>query len=247
VFDFEGESPIEGSIVSAINQDTGLEYTGITASDGTFFISSMPPGWYTINTIDPGFEESFISGYPVRIPDINAEPAHIRLVKIGAGKLSQIASPPPPRKTLQKNSNRAESQIEVHVRWDASVNAPPVNVPASKQNVNMDDFTLIKLRRIPGTALRQRAPELSPDQLLIVIMDENGDQRGWTLIPDPRIIRAESPSPTGELSGQTIYRSNVDFLATLPEGLLSASLKIYQPRWTGMEYSLNLLGTISLP
>ena len=247
VLDFESVFPIDGAIVTAINQDTGSEYTGITAADGTFFITSLPSGWYTIRATGTGFEENFVSDYPIRIPNITAEPVRISLVKTGAGNSPQTLSPSPPQPILRENSRKAESLLEVHIRWDASVNAPPVNTPALEQNINTDGFTLIKLWRISGSAPRQRSPELSSNQLLIVITDGNGEQRAWTLIPDPRIIRAESPGPTGELSGHIIYRSKADFFVTLPESLPSAGLKIYQPRWTGMEFSLNLLGTISLP
>ena len=247
VNDFKTEFPIDGAFITAINEETGSKYTGIAAEDGAFFISPLPPGWYTISVFGTGSNENVISGYPVRIPDITSEPVQINLAKIDAGKLQKAATPSPPKTILRENTRKTRPPLEAHLHWNASVNTAAENASALKQGRSPDVFTLIELRQIPGATPRQRAPELSPQHLLIVIVDENGDQSGWALVPDPRIIRVDNADPTGELSGQTIYLPRADFHVTLPEGPASAGLKIYQPRWAGAEYALRLLGTISLP
>ena len=247
VFDFENASAIDGAVVMALNRDTGSEHTGVTAADGTFFLSALPPGWYTISAQSAGYSENIIADYPVRIPDITADPVSIGLEKIGVQKPRDLVSPLPPQPILRKLSRKTDTLLEAHVRWDAPVNPPPVSALTLEQDRMEDSFTLMNLRQVLGSLPRQRSPELSSTQLLVVIIDEQGEQRGWTIIPDPRIIRAETPGPTGELSGQIIYRSRAEFLVAIPEGLRFATLKFYQPQWTGMEFSLNLLGSVSLP
>jgi hypothetical protein len=247
IFELENNTPIGGATITARNQESSFEYSCISGEDGAFFITSLAPGLYTISAKGKGFQDNSITDYPVRLSGANAaEPAKIGLTRTGAKQSREMESRPIPPRAPRTDSSEVESQLEIRIDWNAYIGAPPMAVPALIQHTSADSFSLIGQRQIAGHAPRQRAPELSSDQILIVVLDDQGDQRDWILIPDPRIIRAESPGPTGELSGQTLEKSQAEFLVAIPRGLLAAKLKFYHPNWNGKEYSLELLGTLAL-
>ena len=46
--------------------------------------------------------------------------------------------------------------------------------------------------------------------------------------------------------GQTLHRSDPYFLITLPNSATLVELRLFQPRWTGTEFVLDLIGSIDL-
>lgn len=248
VFEFGDKSPVARATVIAHNEANGFEQTSVTAADGTFFIASLMPGFYTLSATREGFQGNSISGYPIRVSGSPiAESVQIRLARIGMGQILEKADPLPYQFSVpQADSGEGAPPLEIRVRWDLEAVAGLLNFPGSQQRNDIDRFSLIEKRQMQGPMPRQRMPELSSDQILVVIVDERGVQRGWTLIPDPSILRAESPGPNGELRGQILRRTDTEFLVPLPGGLLPAILDFYQPEWTGNSFSLNKLGTLAL-
>jgi hypothetical protein len=244
VFEVDSRSAVAGAIVTARNQEDGSEKAGIAAADGTFFIAPLAPGQYAIRVACAGFEEYTLSGYPIKFSTA-AEPAKIGLARIGSGRKSAALKSAIPR-TQSAGSERNRSSSEIRVRWDTAKRAARTT-QGLKPSADADTFSLLEKRQTEGPPPRQRMPELSSNQILVVFMDEQGEQEEWALIQDPRIIRAESPGPNGQLSGQTIYRSGMEFLVPFSGSLSAASLKFYQPRWTGKEFALDLLGAMAIP
>ncbi len=97
-----------------------------------------------------------------------------------------------------------------------------------------------------GRLPRQREPELSPDKVVIIARDSSGKIRGWQVVADPRVIRSESPAPGGELSGRVLYRDRADFLFALPDDPGIERIDFYQPRWTGINFDLDIIGGVAL-
>ncbi|MGE5443534.1 MAG: hypothetical protein ACM3SR_02905 [Ignavibacteriales bacterium] len=65
---------------------------------------------------------------------------------------------------------------------------------------------------------------------------------------DPRILRAETAESSGQLtSSELLYRDDVTFSVTIPDDPSTITLRIYQPRWTGKEFALDLIGEANLP
>jgi hypothetical protein len=245
VIETANQSPVANATVTARNESGGFERTAVTAEDGAFFVSSLLPGLYTIQVTHEVFQQNSISGYPVRLSArAAAAPAQIRLTRIGAGQASTNAIFSPPR-PVQKDSSEDQSLLEVRVHWAVDAGIRSSNRPYSTQSLTAEKYSLVESRQTPGPMPRQRMPELSSDQILAIAMDEQGEQSGWTLIPDPRIIRAESPGPDGKLSGQILHLSSAEFLVPVSAGS-AAALRFYQPFWTGKEFSLILLGALDL-
>lgn len=247
VIESANQSPVANATVTARNESSGFERTAVTAEDGTFFVSSLLPGLYTIRVTHEVFQQNSISGYPVRLSETAAtEPPQILLARIGSGQASANNVIPAPPRPVQKDSSVDESLLEVRVHWAVDAGIRSSNSPYSTPSSTREKYSLVESRLTRGPMPRQRMPELSSDQILVVATDEQGEQSGWTLIPDPRIIRAESPGPDGELSGQVLHLSSAEFLVPVP-AVSAAALRFYQPFWTGTRFSLILLGALALP
>jgi hypothetical protein len=107
--------------------------------------------------------------------------------------------------------------------------------------------TIIQDQKRNGTLPRQRSRELSPEQLLVVTVDEKSQLRWYALIPDPRILRAEAPGPDNVMTGQTLYLESADFVVNVPDDARARELRFYKPSWTGTEFTLNLISAVQLP
>jgi hypothetical protein len=70
----------------------------------------------------------------------------------------------------------------------------------------------------------------------------------WTVMPDPRVFRAETVDDEGKLiDGGALYRGVVTLRLELPGDREIASLEVYHPRWNGTEFELELLGAVARP
>jgi hypothetical protein len=134
---------------------------------------------------------------------------------------------------------------EVTIRWTAYPGpADDLRSVAASQAVN--HLRVIDYRTARGSLPLQRNPRLSASQLVVVALDSSGRELGWQLIPDPRIVRAEFPGPSGELTAAVLHRAETDFLLVLPHGNAIAAVKILQPVWTGSSVVVETLGVCDI-
>jgi hypothetical protein len=140
----------------------------------------------------------------------------------------------------------AQTFQEVRVRWEAHPTMPPDSVLDPQRFRAASIFAVVERRHASGAMPRQRALELSADQLLIIAVDRLGRDRQRLLMPDPRLLRAEWPDPTGELQGVVLHRANAEFFLSVPDDPAITELRVYHPRWTGKAFDLDLLGTVRL-
>ncbi len=139
----------------------------------------------------------------------------------------------------------AQTVQQVRVRWEAYVGAQSQYVPP-QPGPPSPSFVLLERRTIPGSLRRERNPQLSSDQIVVVAVDGEGKEIDRHLIRDPRILRGEFPGPTGQIKGTVLHHATAEFLITLPDDPRITDLWLYHPRWTGTAYVLDLLGTIRL-
>ena len=57
-------------------------------------------------------------------------------------------------------------------------------------------------------------------------------------MPDPRLVRGETETPTGELRGETYYVSNITLVVAFPDDPEIANLRFYHPVWNGTDFDL---------
>ena len=155
---------------------------------------------------------------------------------ISSGLFAQNVLQPLPGQSLSAvplvaSTSRSTSLTEMTIRWLANSPESPLKVMAR--------------RRVASHLVRERDPQLSPDELVVIATDTRGTAIGWQHVKDPRVIRAEAPGIDGVLSGQWLRRTLAEFVVAVPDDLAAAELRIYETSWTGRAWTLTPLGTVS--
>jgi hypothetical protein len=133
---------------------------------------------------------------------------------------------------------------EARLRWDTytfSSATPQLNKPPPS-NV----LSLLERRAVTGQVPRQRDPQLSPYHLVVLTRDTDNQLGNLQVIQDPRLLRAELPGPTGELTGQTLRHAQTELLVVFNDHPKLKLIELWQPRWTEAGYILELIGTAPL-
>ena len=142
----------------------------------------------------------------------------------------------------------AGSASELTIGWNVLSSPTADPVPAAAAGVPQNDFRMTARRSVAEMPVRQRDPQLSEDDLVIVAVNAQGADVGWQLVKDPSVVRAEAPTASGELRGQVLRRPQTSFVVTVPQASPAiAVLRVYKPRWTGSGFALDALGTVTIP
>jgi hypothetical protein len=129
--------------------------------------------------------------------------------------------------------------LEVRLTWDAYA-TPQNHVKPGDQSVRRGTgFAIGSTRRLPVRVGRDRYPELSSQTLLVVGVGSNKKAFAWTIAHDPLVLRAETPRPSGELSGQILHASRVEMMFTL-------DYHPSEPVWSTRPPTMRLLGSVTL-
>ncbi|HYE13999.1 MAG TPA: hypothetical protein VD968_06120 [Pyrinomonadaceae bacterium] len=167
------------------------------------------------------------------------EAVHAQLQELLAGVGVIVA-----RETLPAAPSR--SYREITVAWEADKAAAPAMDDAALEQRRPGRFSRASAPRARvGSLSRQRSLELSPEQLLVVAVDGAGRMKWWSLVPDPRVIRAEAPGPDGVLAGQTLLRESAELLLAFPDDESVTELRLYHPRPEGGRFTLEPVAAIA--
>jgi hypothetical protein len=129
---------------------------------------------------------------------------------------------------------------EIRLHWLA-------RSPRMASQPAIEDLQIVDRRAKVGRVRKERHPELSAEKLVVVATDLSGKELDWRIVADPRLIRGEVADSRGNLTGQPFRRIEADLLVTIPDRPEIRRLRLYEPRWTGGEFVLDLLGTVDLP
>lgn len=130
---------------------------------------------------------------------------------------------------------------ELKIRWTDSTKTNDLRPEAQTKAPSASVVEDIKRS---GTLPRQRSLELSQTQIFIAAVDASNKLRWWTTMPDPRVVRYEAPTATGEIRRQDFYASNVTLVVAFPDDPEIATLRIYHPVWNGSEFDLQPLSIL---
>jgi hypothetical protein len=98
-----------------------------------------------------------------------------------------------------------------------------------------------------GSVPRARSLELATSQMFVVAVDEVQQLLWWNQFADPRILRAEVPDANGQQHiGRTFSLAQTDFTIAYPDNPAIRELRFYHPLWTGHEFQLQLIGSVSV-
>lgn len=139
----------------------------------------------------------------------------------------------------------ADTYREVKIRWDAYVGAPPLIDVDTERFPKGRTLAVTHRRKRKGTLPLQRSLELAPDRMLVVGVDATGRLRFWTVIADPRLLRAESVGPDNVLTGRLLHHTRPQFTVNLPDDQETKELRFYLPQWNGSDYVLEPVGAVN--
>lgn len=163
VYDVDTIQGIAGATVLARNQETGLERTALTRTDGAYIIRLMPSGPYTITATAPGYENvpnsplSTLVNFPIRISQegkVDLPP--IALHRIGAPTPTTPGAQPPvtqPPATQPPVTQPPGTQ-------------PPVTQPAQQPQTSTDLTVTSESERLVNTRNATRGGNFDRLQLL---------------------------------------------------------------------------------
>jgi hypothetical protein len=141
--------------------------------------------------------------------------------------------------TVAQASSSVETR-ELRIQWT------PARADAARTRATVGTFTLLGQVRFAGAPRRERQPEPSANDLVIVVQDSTGRDLDWRIIPNPRLIRAETPDQNGVLSGRVIERDQVELLVYIPDVAGADRIQIFSPVWNGKDYTLDPLGQLTI-
>jgi len=142
-------------------------------------------------------------------------------------------------------NNQLQTYREAKIRWTNTTNVlsdseTKSSIGGEKQEL-VPRISVVEYKKRLGTLPRHRSLELSPTHILIAAVDENTQLRWWSIVPDPRIVRAEFQTSTGDLRSENYYLSNITLGVMFPDDPKIVNLRFYHPLWTGTEFDLKLL------
>jgi hypothetical protein len=148
------------------------------------------------------------------------------------------------------NNQQQPTYREVKIHWTASTNAlsDKENRPSliGVEQESTPKSLVLEDKKRQGSLAAQRSLELSPTQVLIVAVDEKNYLKWWSIIPDPRVVRAEVQAPAGDLQSKEYYLSDLTLVVAFPDDPKIVNLQFYHPFWTGTDFELKLLTVTSV-
>lgn len=149
---------------------------------------------------------------------------------------------------ISARSNRSQGYRELKIRWNDSTTASANNESrpsiSAKEQTRAPVISLVEDKKRSGTLPRHRSLQLSPDHLFIAAVNETNQLRWWSIISDPRVVRAEFQAATGELRSENYYQSNFTLTLAFPDDPQITNLRFYKPVWTGSDFDLKLLTVV---
>ena len=135
---------------------------------------------------------------------------------------------------------------ELKIRWTDPAKSTNELKPAANTQEQMQSpsASIVEEKRRSGVLPRNRSLELSPTQIFIAAVDATNKLRWWSIVPDPRVVRSETQSPTGELRSQEYYAANVTLVVAFPDDPEIVNLRFYHPVWNGTDFDLKPLTNV---
>ena len=176
----------------------------------------------------------------------------LALLVLGLAGTARAQSPadwPLPLPQMADVAAPTAAAVEMTIHWNVTFAAASTDPqPTAAAGPPRDDFEVTARRLVAHMPARQRDPQLSEDDLVIVAVDAQGVEIAWQVVKDPSLVRAETPTPSGELEHRILRRADASFIVTLPQRSPAiATLRLYKPRWTGSAYVLDAVGTVTIP
>ena len=147
---------------------------------------------------------------------------------------------------IAARTDQAPTYRELKINWTNPTKSTTElrSAVTSEQQTPSPRVSVVEDKKRSGTLPRHRSLELSPTHIFVAGVDATDKLRWWSIMPDPRLVRGETQTPTGELRGEEYYVSNVTLLVAFPDDPEIANLRFFQPVWNGTDFDLKPLAVV---
>jgi hypothetical protein len=147
---------------------------------------------------------------------------------------------------VDARSDQRPTYRELKVRWTDSTKSTTELRPAANADAQTQapSVSIVEDKKLPGILPRQRSLELAPTLMFVAAVDATNKLRWWSIMNDPRVVRAETQTATGELRRQDYLVSNVTLAVAIPDDPEIATLRFYHPVWNGTDFDLKPLTVV---
>ena len=161
--------------------------------------------------------------------------------------LARVGVEVPESAAHAERGDKTQTFRELKIRWAAQTKSTgPKTQLSQAEQTQAPSASIVEDKRRSGALPRPRSLELSETQIFIVAVDATNKLRWWSIMPDPRVVRSETQSPTGEVRGEDYYVSNVTLVVAFPDDPDIANLRFYHPVWNGTDFELKPLATVPI-
>jgi hypothetical protein len=140
-------------------------------------------------------------------------------------------------------ANQPQTYRELKLNWADPTKS--TNELRSEAQTQIPRVSIVEDKKRSGTLPRQRSLELAPTLMFVAAVDATNKLRWWSIMPDPRVVRSETQTATGELRSQDYYIANVTVVVAFPDDPEIATLRFYHPVWNGTDFDLKPLTVVS--
>ena len=142
-------------------------------------------------------------------------------------------------------TDQPQTYRELKIRWaDSTKSTTELRAANAAEQTQAMSVAIVEDKKRSGTLPRHRSLELSSTHIFIAAVDATNKLRWWSIMLDPRVVRAETQTPTGELRAENYYLSNVTLSVGFPDDPEIAQLRFYHPVWNGTDFDLKLLTVV---
>jgi hypothetical protein len=147
---------------------------------------------------------------------------------------------------IAARSDQTSAYRELKLNWTdpTKSNGEVRSAVTSEQQTPSPRVSVVEDKKRSGTLPRHRSLELSPAHIFIAGVDATDKLRWWSIMPDPRLVRGETQTPTGELRREDYYVSSVTLVVAFPDDPEIANLRFYHPVWNGTDFDLKPLAVV---
>jgi hypothetical protein len=147
---------------------------------------------------------------------------------------------------IAARTDQTPAYRELKINWtDPTKSTTEIrSAVTSEQQTQAPRVSVVEDKKRSGTLPRHRSLELSPTHIIVAGVDAADKLRWWSIMPDPRLVRSETQTPTGELRGEEYYVSNVTLLVAFPDDPEIANLRFFHPVWNGTDFDLKPLAVV---
>jgi hypothetical protein len=110
---------------------------------------------------------------------------------------------------------------ELRIAWDP--------VPAAAGSAPAFRARVVSRVKSDSPFPRLRTMELAEGTILVAALTRSGVLVGWSVCPDPRVVRVEVPGPDGVLTGRVVQVERPEFLALVPDDPSVVEVRLLEP------------------